>query len=214
MKEIEEVEEQEPWWKGPLKYILGIFLVLMLILWFIPYYAVRLDPEPKDIPKLKDIVPVGNETISGNRTYISHNDYPNLVIPNPFVKQVADKVVTQSCDSGRICHAKALYYFVRDNLQYVSDPLAYEYVKSASESLLSQGGDCDDASVLLANLEEAVGIKTRFVFIPRHVYIQIYLPEARRYADNDGWVSLDATCNYCDFGEIPYKNIDAQKTVV
>ena len=214
--EIHEVEEQEPWYKGPIKWILAFFVVGLVILWLIPYSAVRLDPEPQNIPKLNEIVPLTNEQVTINRTFVGMQDYPNLVLSNdPFIKQVADKIVTASCESSIICHAKALFYFVRDNFQYVSDPLAHDYVKTAKESLLSQGGDCDDASVLLANLEEAVGITTRFVFIPEHVYIQIYLPEAAsKYKDKDGWINLDATCTYCKFGEIPFQNINKKKTII
>jgi hypothetical protein len=217
MKEIlieEQVEEPEPWYKGPLKWILVFFLIGLLILWLIPYYTVKLDPEPKNIPKLTDIVP--GSTIEFNKTFVSMRDYPKLVRPyEPFIKQIADRIVTASCESNKICHAKALFYFVRYHFQYVSDPLAYEYVKTAQESLLSKGGDCDDAAVLLANLEEAVGIKSRFIFIPGHVYIQIYLPEAsRKYKDKEGWINLDATCSNCKFGEIPYNNIDKKKTII
>ena len=216
MPEIDEIEEQEPWWKGPIKYILGFFLLFIIILMVIPYTAVRLDPEPKNIPALHSLVLNVNKTIVGNITVVSKYEYNKLLQPNdPFVKQIADRIVTSSCEAKRICHAKALYYFVRDSFQYVSDPYVYEYVKTAPESLVSQGGDCDDAAVLLANLEQAVGIPTRFVFIPGHVYIQIYLPEAlRRYKDKEGWINLDPTCSYCEFGEIPYTNIDKKKTIV
>ena len=72
---------------------------------------------------------------------------------------------------------------------------------------MSQGGDCDDASVLLANLLQAVGIRTRFVLIPGHVFVQAWIPEApRTYKADKDWVNLDATCDYCGFGEIPYGN--------
>jgi transglutaminase-like putative cysteine protease len=91
----------------------------------------------------------------------------------------------------------------------------YDYVKSAQESLKTTGGDCDDASVLAANLLQAVGIRTRFVFIPGHVYIQAYLPDAlKRYKteDND-FVSLDLTCRSCSIGELPYSDFEAEKKI-
>ncbi len=53
-----EFEDLEPWWKGPMKYILAIFLVLLLILWFIPVYSIKLDPSPKYIPELVDAIPL------------------------------------------------------------------------------------------------------------------------------------------------------------
>ena len=111
-----------------------------------------------------------------------------------------------------MCHAKALFYFVRDNFQYVSDPNAYEYVKTAKQSLVSGGGDCEDGMLLTANLMEAIGIRSRFVFIPGHVYLDIWLPEALNKYKHDGdWISLDVTCKNCEFGEVPYNSINQDK---
>ena len=191
--------------KTPLIYVIIPFLILLMILMIIPYYSIKLNPEPKNIPGL-EIIPENIELIDlGNISYRSYNNY--LTPNDPVIKQLADKIVTQSCKENRICYAKALYYFVRDNFNYVSDPLAFEYVKTPRESLIAKGGDCDDASVLLANLERAIGINTKFVFIPGHVYIQIYLPEAPKKYSKDGWINLDATCKNCEFGEISYRNI-------
>jgi transglutaminase-like putative cysteine protease len=179
----------------------------LLILWLIPYYAVRLDPEPKYLPTIAEVIPKDMNITVHNHQIFSVEDYNKLVTPSdPIIKYTADRIAGLSCEGSRICQAKAIFYFVQKNFQYVSDPLTFEYVKSAQESLASLGGDCDDASVLLANLEEAIGITTRFIFIPGHVYIQIYLPEAaRKYKDKDSWVNLDATCSNCGFGEIPYQ---------
>jgi len=191
--------------KTPLIYIIIPFLILLMILMIIPYYSIKLNPEPKNIPGL-EIIPENIELIDlGNISYRSYNNY--LTPNDPVIKQLADKIVTQSCKENRICYAKALYYFVRDNFNYVSDPLAFEYVKTPRESLMTASGDCDDSSVLLANLERAVGINTKFIFIPGHVYIQIYLPEAPKKYSKDSWINLDSTCKNCEFGEIGYRNI-------
>jgi hypothetical protein len=192
-----------------------LFLLLIVILWIIPSYSVKLDPEPGRIPSIEEVLPAN--IVLGNKTELNtKEDFIKLIKPNdPVIKHVADKIAVISCEGNRICQAKAIYYFVRDNFEYISDPNAYEYVKSARESLLHGGGDCDDASVLLANLEEAIGIKTRFVFIPGHVYIQAYLPGAlKKYKVEDNWINLDTTCNSCGFGEIPYQNIGKKATFI
>lgn len=188
--------------KTPLIYIIIPFLILLMILMIIPYYSIKLNPEPKNIPGA-EIIPENIEIINlGN---ISYRNYDNYLTPNdPIIKQLADKIVTSSCKANKICYAKALYYYVRDNFNYVSDPLAYEYVKTPRESLTTFSGDCDDGAVLISNLERAIGINTKFVFIPKHVYIQIFLPEAPRKYSKDGWIPLDVTCKYCGFGELPY----------
>ncbi len=208
---MEEEIIEEPWYKGPIKWIISLFLILIILLWFIPYYGVKLDPNPSYIPTIDEVV---TSKIIVNETHYNSISLEMINGHDPVIKEIADKIVVKACNrGGKICHAKALFYFVRNNFEYISDPTAYEYIKTAKESLVSGGGDCDDSSVLLANLLDAVGINVRFVFIPRHVYIQAYLPEAlNKYKTQDGWVVLDATCKNCDFGEQPYQNQNKRKT--
>lgn len=205
--EINEEEEKEPWYKGPIRFIIMLFLLLIIVMWVFSYYAIKIDPSPKRIPVVEEVFVQNFEVnISEDRSVISREDYKKLIKPNdPVVKIVADKIVSISCEGSKVCQAKAVYYFVRDNFQYVSDPNEFEYVKSARESLVAKGGDCDDASVLLMSLLESIGIPTRFVFVPGHVYVQAYLPEVLKRYKKDNWVSLDATCKNCEFGEIPRK---------
>src|SRR3989338_2353960 len=179
--------------------------ILLLVVWYIAIYGAKIDPEPKRIPTIEEVVPANiiienqSETKDDFLAYLTPND--------PVIKQTADKIAAISCDSSKICQAKAIFYFVRDNFNYVSDPFAYEYIKTAKESLVTGSGDCDDASILLANLLEAVGIRARFVFIPNHVYVQASIPEAaKRYKTEQNWINLDATCHNCKFGEIPIEN--------
>ena len=207
-EEIEdgEIEEKEPWYKGPLKFIIMLFLLLIVVMWVFSYYAVKVDPAPKRIPSINEVFVQNFEiNISSERNIRNKEDYRDLIKPNdPVVKLVADKIVGISCEGSKVCHAKAIFYFVRDNFQYVSDPNAFEYVKDARESLVTRSGDCDDSAVLTSSLLESIGITTRFVFIPKHVYVQAYLPEVlKRYKGEDGWVSLDVTCKNCEFGKIP-----------
>ena len=209
----EKLEEEKG--RSPFVYIIALFMVLLLILWIVPYYSVRLDPEPKNIPSKESILPANITVGERNTTLITRNEFLSLLNPNDqLIKQTASKVASQSCSSEKICQAKAIFYFVRDNFDYVSDPRT-EYVESAREVLATGGSDCDGMAVLLANLEEAIGIETRFVFIPDHVYVQIKLDEAmKKYKTDDGWINLDATCSYCEFGEIPYQNIESKKSYV
>ncbi len=216
MIEKQPAEEPEPWYKGPIKWILAIFLALIIVLWYIPSYAVKIDPYPKYIPTIEEVIPSQISLDTINNSINTKEDFLRFLNFNdPVIKQTADRIVTKACKSNKVCHAKAIFYFVRDRFDYVSDPNAFEYVKTAKESLVNGGGDCDDASVLAANLLGAVGIRTRFVFIPGHVYIQAYLPEAlKKYKTEEDWVNLDPTCKNCEFGEIPIENINKFKTYV
>ena len=126
-----------------------------------------------------------------------------MVPDDPDVKQVATKIAAESCKGSKVCQAKAEYYFVRDNIDYVSDP-PDEYLEHPLETLESGGADCDGEAILLANLLQAIGVYTEYVFVPQHSYVKILLPEApNRYKDDGNWIHLDPTCKSCDFGERP-----------
>ena len=212
VKDIEkEIEHEIKTPKSPLWYILGVLLALLMVIMIIPAYSIKLDPEPSHIPSVNDVV----RKIDVNESFRNSISLDMVNGADPYIKEVADRIASISCDSNRICQAKAMFYFVRDNFDYVSDPNAVEYIKTAKQSLMVGGGDCDDSSVLLANLLDAIGVSIRFVFIPGHVYVEANIPEAlNRYKDSDNWVVMDATCSYCEFGEIPWSNVGKEKRVL
>lgn len=197
---IEEIE-QEPWYKGPIKYIMMVFLLLLIVLWYFPKESIRLDPEPSRIPSIEEVLPVGfeleNRTIEGNDlyAYIKPND--------PVIKQIANKISTLACDGNQVCQSKAIYYFVRDNIEYVADPLGLEYFEDPKELLITKGGDCESGTILLASLLGAIGLDYELVFIPRHVFLKIRLDKALKRYKIDDFVYLDWTCETCGFGELP-----------
>jgi len=203
----EDIQEEEPWYRGPIKWILAVFLALLLVLMIVPRYSVKLDPQPRNIPSIEDF----NELIkaeNGNQTSSLTEAVNNLDPSDPIIKQIATKIASQSCEQSRTCQAKALYYFVRDNIEYVSDPVSEEYIESPVELLQTRGGDCESGTLLLAALEESIGIDSEIVLVPGHAYLRINLPDTlNKYKLDEEWVYLDWTCNNCDFGEIPYKNV-------
>lgn len=207
-KHPEEYEEAK--WKSPLRVIGALFLLLIVVLWLVPYYSVKLNPEPHEITKLEFVqlrflngIEIGNETGANNIREAASQ----IRADDPVIKQVATSIASQSCTESKICHAKAMYYFVRDNIKYVSDPYEKEYIASPVETLKTGGGDCDDGAILLANLLEAVGIRTKIVVVPGHAMVKAAIPEAPPKYLIDGWVHMDWTCKKCSFGEIPYNNI-------
>lgn len=209
----EEIIEEELWWKGPIRYILGILLILLIVLWLIPAWSVRLDPTPKRIPSIEEVLPT--RIVVMNVTSINKKeDYGVFVEPsNPVIKSIATKIVTLACNRENIiCHAKAIYYFVRDNLEYVADPVGSEYVEHPLQTINNGGGDCESGSILLASLEEAVGVDSQLVLIQGHAYVRIRLDEAANKYKIDDWVYLDWTCKKCDFGEIPWQNMGKEAT--
>lgn len=214
-RELRSTEEDIKRTRQPILIILSILVALLIVLMVVPRYSITIDPRPGDIPEISDVVPENIQSSNINNTIKSREEFRRFYNPNdPMIKQTADRIASYSCKESSVCYAKAIFYFVRDRFSYIPDPDAYEYVKTATGSLTAGGGDCDDASILLANLLGAVGIKPRLVFIPGHVYVQIYLPEAKDRYKTDGWIELDATCSYCQFGEIPQKNEKYLKTIL
>jgi hypothetical protein len=206
--EEEHFEGHDPWYKGPAKIIIGIFLLLLIVLWLVPFYGIKQNPEPNYLPTLENLnVP---ELIIPE---VNGNDMRSYIQTTSDIKQIADKIVTLSCkETHKVCNAKAMFYFVQQNFNYLNDPLAFEYFKTPQESFNAQAGDCDDASIMLSSLLQSVGFYTRFVFVPGHVYVQVKIPEAKSsYKDDDGWISIDATCQSCKFGELSYTYSDAEK---
>lgn len=207
-------EIQEPDRKSPKIYILSVFLIMLLILMIFPQYAVKLDPRPERIPLVEEVFFFEDNISRETKTLKTRNDFQNFVTPeSPIVKTTANKIVSEVCDNNRVCHAKTIYYFVRDNFEYIRDPVNFEYVELPQDFIVSGGGDCESGTLLMANLMESVGIDSQLVFIPQHAFLRINLPEANsKYKKDFSWVYLDWTCSDCEFGTIPRTSIDAYKT--
>ncbi|MBR9677385.1 transglutaminase domain-containing protein [Candidatus Woesearchaeota archaeon] len=191
------------------KILMGVILGLLIVLMVIPYYAVKLDPSPSVIPSPEQVL--SSNTIIPEVNVSSRVDYRTLIKPvEPQVKFLADSIVSKACNSGeKICHAKALYYYVRDNTDYVSDPISAEYVEHPLEVAVSQAADCESGAILLAALMESIGVDAQLVFIPQHAFVRIKLDDAsQRYVQPDGWIYLDWTCKSCSFSEVPNNNIE------
>lgn len=86
---------------------------------------------------------------------------------------------------------EALHRFVRDRIRYVKDVRGVETVATPEYTVATGSGDCDDKSVLLAALLEAIGHPTKFVaigFIPNsfaHVFVETKI--------GPRWIALETT---------------------
>ena len=224
LKEIEETKSHRDIGKikypvvkktNPFTYILALVLLLLIIMMAVPFYSIKLNPEPKNIPSVQEIMPVNIEKlvedIPGLQSSTKAN-YNQMIIPShQSIRNMAAKIATTSCPQSELCYAKAMFYFVKSNFQYVGDP-PNDYLESPFDTLKTGGADCDGLAILLANLEAAVGIPVRLAFIPNHVYVQVKIDSApNKYKEEDGWISLDPACKNCEFGEIPYTTMNKQK---
>ena len=183
----------------PLKLIGGLLLIILLITLIVPLTYLNISVEPKNIPKIEEFSDMITLT---NTTNNITNIYEAITPHNSLIRNIAVRIATQSCPSNdKTCQTKAIYYFVRDNIKYVNDPKT-EYYELPQETLYSRGADCDGMMILLASLEEAIGVDTRLVFIPNHVYGEVLINK-NWWSKDKHWVPVDPTCKECEFGETP-----------
>ena len=97
-------------------------------------------------------------------------DYRSLVDPYS-VRALAVSLVSEypQDGTGQLLRAAALFEYVKNNVNYVPDPIRMvnqqlideDLIASPTETLRIRGGDCDDHAVLMASLLSAVGIANR-----------------------------------------------------
>lgn len=114
---------------------------------------------------------------------------------DPVIRQAAMSIVFLQPEKDAYSEAQAIFDHVQNRIRYVSDVYGVETIASAAKTLQGKSGDCDDKSILLASLFEAIGYPTRFIVAGystpgalEHVYVQVCL---------DGqWIDCDATEPY------------------
>jgi tetratricopeptide (TPR) repeat protein len=94
-------------------------------------------------------------------------------------------------------------------INYVVDPSSsysdnvgsssIDFLQYPYQTLMYRGGDCDDLSILFCSLLEAIGVKSAFVTIPGHIFIEFYSPTQLIYKDGHAWVPLEITLTKDDF---------------
>lgn len=207
-EDAEDPEDTESPKQGYFIKLIVMLIISIIILWAVPYYWIDQNPEPKHVSQLEDLDPV-----SLNRSGLLSIDEAVLIETSPKIRQSAIRIVTEACPESEICYAKALFYYVRDNIQYLKDP-EKEYIQLPEETILG-AGDCEDKAILLYSLMKAIGIRSRIVLIPKHAYNEILIPDApRRYKQDNGWIALDSTCRQCSFGEIPLSSSGMRKRYI
>lgn len=110
---------------------------------------------------------------------------------HPEVRQVAVDLVNGFRQKDWMREISALFDFVQNRIRYVRDIRGVETLHTPEKVLENEQGDCDDKSILLASLLEAIGHPTRFVaigFSPgnfSHVLVETKV--------NNRWLALETT---------------------
>ena len=107
------------------------------------------------------------------------------------VRDTALSLIASCGHKDWACQVRAVHAFVRDQIQYVLDPVDVELVQTAERTLELRAGDCDDKTVLLASLLRAIGHPSRYVAIGFEpgVFCHVYLETKI----GDDWIPLETT---------------------
>lgn len=80
--------------------------------------------------------------------------------------------LTRGCpDDDEICEVAQINRFVSTQITYRKDPRGRtDFVQNATTTLEAGAGDCEDQTILMASLLEAIGKRTLLAFSPGHAY--------------------------------------------
>ena len=127
--------------------------------------------------------------------------------------------------SDRLQRAEAVFDFVRDRVDYISDIDEFgdeEFAQNADElatTIVDDGsgrGDCEDMTVLLAVMYKAAGFRSAIILLPEHTAVLVYLPDYSQataffnLADESGWVWAEATGRNNPLGWAPEQYLDTK----
>lgn len=130
------------------------------------------------------------------------------------IRNVAAQL-TKGCDMDEICRIGNIYRYVADQIDYMPDPWDEEHFADALETIYVGAGDCDCKSILLATLLRANGFRVALVFIPGHVFVEVYVNQNyvaqiptnayyRSDPENGGvWIPLESTAAGAQIGWVP-----------
>lgn len=184
---------------SPFFRLVAALAAIGLFLLSIQGYFYLMHPEPKVKLTLADIQTFLPSDLKKPFTSHSPDEVKKVVSDTgSVIKQIANKIAADSCrKADPVCQSKALFYFVRDQIQYVPDQKFHDKLENPLVTLKTGGADCEDMSVLLAAFQKAIGNDVQLVFIPGHVYAQVKIQDYK-----NKWLNMEATCKTCSFNEI------------
>jgi hypothetical protein len=97
-----------------------------------------------------------------------------IEIDNQDLKDYALFIIKDINNEDREQVITAIYRYIVEHFDYISDPADQELIRSPSETITNKGGDCEDLSILLISLLENLGFKTYLVLTDEHAYALAY----------------------------------------
>jgi hypothetical protein len=116
-----------------------------------------------------------------------------------YVRQKAIDILLEKHVKAKdyLAEIKALFEWVQQHIRYTKDTFRVEVLHSAKRMLELRAGDCDDMTILLGAMLEAIGHPVRLVLsgpdplkpdLFTHIYLEVF--------HKGRWIPLDATMPY------------------
>jgi len=97
--------------------------------------------------------------------------YINKIVSEDIGLRSLASSITRGCLSGdKECQLNKIYDYVTENYEYYLDPRSNEFIQNPSETLMVNGGDCEDLTILMNSLLENLGFKTYIVLTEDHAF--------------------------------------------
>jgi len=100
---------------------------------------------------------------------------------HPIVRNYAVNLAKKYPGAYNVPQICSIWYDLKENWRYVSDPREQEYFAPANETIkIGLAGDCDDFAILMASLIEAIGGGARIAFTlnakqGNHAYCEVFI---------------------------------------
>ncbi|WP_227134624.1 hypothetical protein [Halorubellus salinus] len=140
----------------------------------------------------------------------------------PFLSQLANRIRSfgEKVGLSQREQINAAMRFVQ-SLEYTPDDVTMgqmEYPKYPIETLVHDGGDCEDTSILLGGILRELGCEVALLVLPNHHHMMLGVAPSidadGAYFEHNGtkYYTLEATGHGWDLGEMPrqYQNASAQ----
>lgn len=80
----------------------------------------------------------------------------------PLVRELALEIIQPCANRDWVCEVVRIQEWVRSNIRFVGDVAEVETLHTPDLVLRQRSGDCDDHSILVASMLQAVGHPARF----------------------------------------------------
>lgn len=158
-----------------------------------------LSPAPSP-PKAR-LIALGSGPGSVDRFVRELQRFKSSAVGLTRVRARALELVRDAAPNDELGEVRRVWMYVRDAIRYVKDVRGVDTLQAPTETLEVLQGDCDDKSLLLAAMLEALGYATRFVVsatVPggtyNHVFVEAFVGRAGR------WVPLESSVPGFPFG--------------